>query len=81
MRIKLILVDGTVQFLESQAFALSPVETMKPEILEAKVYTDRGRLLVRRRRKNWKRYIEHEYKPEAPSEVPTQEQPAEQPEA
>ena len=84
MRIKLTLVDGTVQYLETQSFNLCPVKDMIPEILEAKVYTDHGRLLARRRRKNWKHYIEHEYKPlpkpEAPAEAPAeapQEPPAE----
>lgn len=79
MRIKLTLVDGTVQYLETQSFNLCPVKDMFPEILEAKVYTDHGRLLARRRRKHWKHYIKHEYKPEPAPQEPVQEPVAEQP--
>lgn len=79
MRIKLILVDGTIQFIETQSFALSPVKTMRSEILEACVYADNGKLLAKQRRKNWKHYIKYEYKPEPAPQEPVQEPVAEQP--
>jgi hypothetical protein len=64
MRVQIILVDKTVQFLETKTFALSPVETMRSDILEAKIFTDEGKLLAVRRRKHWNHYIKYEYKPE-----------------
>ena len=79
MRIKLTLVDGTIQFIETQSFALSPVETMRSEILEAGVYTDNGKLLAKRRRKNWEHYIKYEYKPESVPQEPVAEQPTQAP--
>lgn len=81
MRVKLVLVDGTVQFLEPASYAVSKVETMHPDILEVKVYTDHGRLLAVRRRKHWKHYIKYEYKPLPPEQPPAenQEPPEEMP--
>ena len=64
MRVQITLVDKTVQFLETQTFALSPVETMRSDILEAKIFTNEGKLLAVRRRKHWNHYIKYEYKPE-----------------
>lgn len=66
--------------MESTDFSLGPIETMHPDILEAKVYTDRGRLLGVRRRKHWKHYKEHEYKPLPPQEEAPAEETQEQPE-
>ena len=76
MRVKVILVDGTVQYFETPNYALSPVKTMHPDILEVKVYTNHGRLLARRRRKNWKHYIKYEYKPLPPQDPPAEPQPS-----
>ena len=75
MKVKLTLVDGTIRFMEAVTdYAIGPIESMHPDILEAKVYTDHGRLLALRRRKNWKYYKEHEYKP-LPPEEPAAENP------
>lgn len=63
MLIKTKLVDGTIMMQQRSDYQLAAVGNMHPDILEATVYTDQGRKIVKVKRRHQKRYIKHEYKP------------------
>ena len=62
MIIKLNYVDGFTKFVQTDDFELSPLSLMRNEILSAEVFSDAGKKLFKRKRRNLRKYIKN-YKP------------------
>lgn len=63
MIIKVKLVDGTVEFNQTDKYAFSKIEDCHPAILEATLYTNQGKKLKTLKRRRQKFYVKYEYKP------------------
>lgn len=63
MIVKVKLVNGSVGIFTAEKYLLSRLEDMHPDILEAKVMTDKGKVIAKLKRRRQKHYILHEYKP------------------
>lgn len=63
MIVKLKLVNGAVELFETEKYSFVRIENMHPDILEAYVISDTGKVLTKIKRRRQKHYIKHEYKP------------------
>ena len=63
MIIKVKLVDGTIEFNQTDKYAFSKIKDCHPAILEATLYTDQGKKLKTLKRRRQKFYVKYEYKP------------------